>query len=411
MARLVADVAALRQSSELHRVLDRVLARGREGLQVVRLERGEPDFDTPAHIVEALARAARDGETHYPDSRGHRPLREALAEKLTTENQIPCSPDQIVVTAGGTHALHLAFQTLLGPGDEVLVFSPYWMAIPKMVALTRQGTERSLPVYLDVQSGSLEPAALASRLRAALGPRTRGLYLNTPNNPTGVVLSRAHLEALAEVCRERDLWVVSDEAYEHLVFDGAQHVSFASLPGMAGRTVSCFTFSKSYAMTGWRLGYLVGPREVADVAGPLLSFYSTHGVFPAVQSAGLAALRGPQQAVTEMRDAYQARRDRLLAGLREVPGVRAARPDGAFYVFAEVGALRAGRDPWELVDEWVDAGVAVLPGIAFGPEYLDHVRISVAASTEDLDEAALRLRVAGIGARGAASGLTAREPA
>jgi aspartate/methionine/tyrosine aminotransferase len=298
----------------------------------------------------------------------------------------------VVVTQGGTHALMLAFQSLLGPGDEVLVLSPHWMAIPKLVALSYGARYRTLPAYLEHLEGKETPAALAARLRSALTPETRGIYMNTPNNPTGAVLSREALAAIAAVAIERDLWVVSDEAYEHLLFDGNRHASIASLPGMAERTVSVFTFSKSYAMTGWRVGYAVSPPALRNVMGPLLNFYTTHGVFPSVQSAARAAVTGPQDSVETMRRAYQERRDLLLAGLAGQDLVRTPRPGGAFYVFADVSAARAGRDIWDLVREWLEQGVAVLPGTAFGSEYRDWVRISLATRREDVSEAARRLR-------------------
>ena len=171
------------------------------------------------------------------------------------------------MTAGGTHALFIAFQALLSPGDELLVLSPHWMAVPKLVALAHGARYRTMPAYLDLLEDRLTPAAFADRLRLALRPETRGIYVNTPNNPTGAVLTRPQLEAIAGVARERDLWVVSDEAYEHLLFDGAQHVSMASLPGMAERTVSVYTFSKTYAMTGWRVGYMVSPPELRPSVG------------------------------------------------------------------------------------------------------------------------------------------------
>ncbi len=270
MPRLISDRPILHMTSELGRVMARAKAREAAGERVLHLERGEPDFDTPPHIVDALAKAARDGETHYPDARGTLALREALVEKLRRENGIACEPDDVVMTLGGTHGLGLAFQSLLGPGDEVLVFSPHWMAIPKLVALAHGATMRSFPAYLELQSGAETAAALAHRLRATLRPETRGIYLNTPNNPTGAILTRPVLEAIAAVVRERDLWVVSDEAYEHLLFDGARHVSFASLPGMSDRTVTAYTFSKSYSMTGWRIGYVVSPAAMRPVMGPLL---------------------------------------------------------------------------------------------------------------------------------------------
>lgn len=392
MPRLISDRPFLKMTSELGQVMAAARAREQSGARVLHLERGEPDFDTPPHIVEALAAAARAGETHYPDSRGERPLRQTLVEKLGRENGIRCEPDDVVVTLGGTHALFLAFQTLLGPGDEVLVLSPHWMAIPKLVSLSSGARYRTLPVYLDLLEGTLAPEALATRLREALAPETRGIYVNTPNNPTGAVLSREALAAIASVAIERDLWVVSDEAYEHLLFDGYRHVSIASLPGMAERTVSVYTFSKSYAMTGWRIGYAVSPPALRPVMGPLLSFYTTHGVFPSVQSAARAAVTGPQDAVETMRRAYQERRDLLLEGLRGQDAVRIPTPRGAFYAFPDVSAALAGRDVWDLVREWLELGVAVLPGTAFGPEYKDRVRMSLATRREDVAAAARLLR-------------------
>jgi aspartate/methionine/tyrosine aminotransferase len=392
MPRLIADRPVLRMTSELGKVMAAARAREQAGERVLHLERGEPDFDTPPHIVEALAAAARAGETHYPDQRGTLGVRQALVEKLTRENGLVCEADDVVLANGGTHALFLAFQALMGAGDEVLVLSPHWMAIPKLVAFASGATMRTLSVYLDLLEGALDPAALARRLDAAIGRETRGIYLNTPNNPTGAVLTRAQLEAIASVAIERDLWVISDEAYEHLVFDGAKHVSLASLPGMASRTISVYTFSKSYAMTGWRVGYMVTPPGLRAVMGPLLAFYTTHGVFPSVQSAARAALTGPQDAVETMRRAYQERRDLLLAGLAGQSAIRVPKPLGAFYAFANVKGALGGRDVWALVDEWLEMGVAVLPGTAFGPEHGEWVRLSVATRREDIVEAAARLK-------------------
>ena len=392
MRPLTADRPILTMPSELGQVMAAARAREQSGERVLHLERGEPDFDTPPHIVEALAAAARAGETHYPDARGNPALRQALVEKLGRENGIRCEPDDVVLTAGGTHALFIAFQALLSPGDELLVLSPHWMAIPKLVALAHGARYRTLPVYLDLLDERLTPAALGDRLRAALKPETRRIYLNTPNNPSGAVLSLVQLQAIAEVATERDLWVVSDEAYEHLLFDGTSHISIASLPGMVARTVSVYTFSKSYAMTGWRAGYMVSPPELRACVGPLLGFYTTHGVFPAVQTAARAAVTGPQTEVETMRREYQQRRDLLLAGLAGQSAIRVPRPRGAFYAFADVSGVLGGRDIWELVREWLSFGVAVLPGTAFGPEYGNWVRLGLATRREDVVEAARRLR-------------------
>jgi aspartate/methionine/tyrosine aminotransferase len=400
MPRLIADRPVLHTTSELGRVMAAAAAREQAGERVLHLERGEPDFDTPPHIVEALARAARDGYTHYPDARGERSLREVLAAKLARENGIHAHVDDIVVTAGGTHALYLAIQCLLSAGDELLLLSPHWMALPKLVGFAAGARYRTLPVYLELLSGAWTPAEFAARLRAALKPETRGIYLNTPNNPTGAVVSREHLAALAQVAIERDLFVLADEAYEHILFDGAQHVSLASLPGMADRTLSIYTMSKTYAMTGWRVGYVVSPEAMRPVLAPLLAFYTTHGVFPAAQIAAREAVAGSQEAVVRMRDAYQARRQLLLDGLAGGNAVHAPVPKGAFYAFANVAAARGSRDVWALVDEWLGFGVAVLPGTAFGPEHGDWVRLSLATRAEDVSEAARRIaQFAGAGTR------------
>jgi aspartate aminotransferase len=390
MPRLVADRPVLTMTSELAKVMAAAKEREAAGERVLHLERGEPDFDTPPHVVEALAAAARAGETHYPDARGTLALRRALVEKLARENRIACDVDDVVVTCGGTHGLFCAFQALLGAGDEVLVLSPHWMAIPKLVAFCAGATMRTLPAYLEILEGRWLPEDFGRALRAALRPATRGIYLNSPNNPTGAVLGREYLAVLAEVAIERDLWVVSDEAYEHILFDDTEHVSVAALPGMAGRTVSVYTYSKSYAMTGWRIGYVVTPPALRQVLGPILTFYTTHGLFPAAQTAACAATSGSQDAVESMRRSYEERRDALTAGLAGQTAVRVPTPKGAFYAFPDVAGAMSG-DIWALVEEWLAMGVAVLPGTAFGAEYGTRVRLSLATRREDIEEGARRI--------------------
>ena len=387
----IANRSLLHMPSDLIRVMAEARAREQAGQRILHLERGEPDFDTPPHIVEALAAAARAGETRYPDPRGSLPLREALVEKLARENGIPCGPDDVAVMHGGTQALFAAFQALLAAGDELLVLTPYWMLIPHIVAFVDGVTCRALPAYLELQSGAWTPAEFAARLRVAIGPRTRAIYVNTPNNPTGAVLAREQLQALADVAIERDLWVVSDEAYEHILFDGARHVSIASLPGMAERTVSAFTFSKTYAMPGWRIGYAVSPPALRPVMGPTLALYSTHSVFPAVQSAARAAVVYSQDCVETMRRAYQERRDLLLAGLGGQQVIHVPKPGGAFYAFADVARASGGHGEWALIEEWLGLGIAVLPGSAFGPDHRDRVRLSLALKRDDVVEATRRL--------------------
>ena len=411
MPRLIADRPVLHMTSELGRVMAAARAREQAGERVIHLERGEPDFDTPPHIVEALAKAARDGFTHYPDGRGEPSLREALVEKLARQNRITAHVDDIVVTAGGTHALYLAIQCLLSAGEELLVLSPHWMALPKLVGFAAGARYRTLPVYLELLAGTWSPSEFGDRLRAALKPETKGIYLNTPNNPSGAVVSREHLEALAAVAIERDLWVLADEAYEHILFDGTTHVSLASLPGMAERTVSIYTMSKSYAMTGWRLGYAVCPPGMRPAMGPLLAFYTTHGVFPSVQLAAREAVTGPQACVEQMRAAYEERRGLLLAGLAGGKAVHGPTPKGAFYVYANVAAARGPRDLWALVDEWLGFGVAALPGTAFGPEFGDYVRLSLATRAEDVAEGGRRIAKHAVAGQGAATPAAARAGA
>jgi aspartate aminotransferase len=392
MPEMVSRRPALHSTNDLGRVKAAARAREAKGERVIHLEQGEPDFETPAHIVEAMTRAVRDGRTHhYPDARGDLGLRETLAEKLSRENGIVTSPDDIVPVSGGTHGLNIVFQALLSPGDEVLVPSPHWMAIPELVRFAEGATMRAVPLYLHVLSGAWGAAEVEDALRAALRPETKGIYVNSPNNPTGAVLAREHLEAIARVAIEGDLWVISDEAYEHLLFDGARHVSLAALPGMASRTVSVYTLSKSYAMTGWRIGYVVSPPALRAIIAPRLSFYTTHGVFPAVQAAARAAVSGPQDDVERMRRSYEERRDLLLAGLAGCDALRTPVPRGAFYAFPDVSGALGGRDTWALVEDWLEAGVAVMPGGAFGDAHAGHVRLSLASRREDIVEAASRM--------------------
>jgi len=392
MSGFKANRPLLNMTSALGKMIGAARAREQAGERILHLERGEPDFDTPSHIIDALASAARAGETHYPDARGSLNLREALVEKLARENKIECEIDDIVVTVGGTHALFTAFQALLAAGDELLVLAPYWMAVPKLVAFVDGATYKTMPAYLDLLRGTWTPEEFKERLRENIGPNTKGIYLNSPHNPTGLVMSREQLQAVADVAIEKNLWVLSDEAYEHFVFDAARHVSIASLPGMAERTFSAYTFSKSYAMTGWRIGYLVSPPDMRLLMAPIIGFYSTHGVFPAVQTAAAAAVTGSQDCVETMRRAYMERRDLLLAGLDGQNHLRVPTPSGAFYAFVDVSRAIGNRDVWALAEEWLGLGVCVLPGTAFGAEYKDWVRISLVTKREDVQEAARRLR-------------------
>lgn len=333
----------------------------------VRLEIGDPDFGTPEHVVEAALRAAREGHTHYSPSAGIPTLRALLAEKVEARNGIRCTPERTVVTTGACGATALALLALLDPGDEVLVPDPGW---PNYVQLAYAAGGIPVPYPLDPARG-FEPDLDA--LEAAVSPRARVLVVNSPGNPTGAVLAPETLQALVELAGRYDLWVVSDECYEELVFEG-RHVSPGALA--PERTVSVFSFSKTYAMTGWRVGYAVCPPEVAELLAKgqeaLVSCVSTVS-----QKAAEAALIGPQKRVAAMREAYRARRDVALAVL-DAAEIGYVRPSGAFYLMVEVGE----EDPSEAFARRLlaERQVAVTPGSAFGARGEGMVRVSLAAS-------------------------------
>lgn len=334
----------------------------------IRLEIGDPDFPTPAHIVDAAADAARAGFTHYSPGAGLPSLRALIAGKVAARNGFACTPAQVVVTTGACGGLYSSLLALLDPGDELLVPDPGWTTY---VPMAHAAGVVPVPYALDRAAGfALDPDAIA----ACIGPRTRALAVNTPGNPTGAVATRDELAAVLDLARRHGLWVLSDECYEELVFDG-EHVSLGSLEG-ADDVVSVFSFSKTYAMTGWRVGYVVAPEPVAPLIAkaqePVVSSASTVS-----QKAAEAALLGPQDVVGEMREAYRRRRD---AGMRVLDdaAVRYVRPGGAFYLMVDVSP--AGPDfALQLLRE---RGVAVTPGEAFGAGGAGMVRVSLAAAEE-----------------------------
>lgn len=367
--------------SEIVKVRNRILAMRERGEQVLQFEGGEPFPNTPDHIKDACIRALSENKTRYAPSSGISPLIEALAEKLRRENGIPAQSSDVIVVNGGMQALFAAFQSVVNPGDEVLMYSPYWTPIRDLIGLTR-GT----PVLIDTVRARRD--GFRSALEASLTERSRVLYVNTPQNPTGIVLTRDELETTAAVARENNLIVVSDEAYEHVVFDGP-HVSIASLEGMYERTITCYTFSKSYAMTGWRLGYAVAP-EPFITALRKLTLTSTNGVSTPTQWAGLAAITGPSDFTDWCRDEYRMRRDLIVSGLRSL-GFEIEPPAGAFYAFPDARAF--GSNSWEIANLLLDrAGVACLPGVIFGPEGEGHLRFSYSTSPETIERGIEALR-------------------
>jgi aspartate/methionine/tyrosine aminotransferase len=367
--------------SEIASIRNQIRQRHAQGEQILQFEGGEPFAHTPDHVKEGFRLALEREETRYPPTSGLPALLDALAEKLQRKNGIPARPAEIIAVNGAVQGLFAAFHSIVNPGDDVIVFSPYWTPIRDIVQ-TAQGRL----VRVDIRQ------ARAERLRAVieqhLSPRTRCIYLNTPHNPTGTVFSREECAIVADVARAHNLFVVSDEAYEDIVF-GEEHVSIASLPGMFERTITCFSFSKAYAMTGWRLGYAVAPEPfISGLRSYVLNM--TGGVSTPTQWAGLAALESGAAFVESCRAAYRARRDLLVSGLRDL-GFDCEMPRGTFFAFPN--AARFERDSRELASTLLRrAKLACVPGAFFGPEGEGHLRFSFSTSLETIEEGLEALR-------------------
>ncbi|HEX6383809.1 MAG TPA: pyridoxal phosphate-dependent aminotransferase [Anaerolineae bacterium] len=366
-------------------VNDKAKALQAAGHDVIALAGGDPDFDTPEHVVAAAFAAIDNGATHYPaPMKGIPTALEAIAAKTARDNNIHVDPKtDVIVTPGGKWALYLALAAVLNPGDEVLYLEPAWVSYPPMITLAG-GTP--IPVSLP---GEDNFRITAERLRAKITPQTKALMVNSPCNPTGRVLTQAEVDAIAEVAVEADLYVIADEIYEKLIFDGRQHHSVGAAPGMAERTLTINGLSKAYAMTGWRLGWLVGPTPIIRLATRLNSqTVSSAATF--TMHAAVAALNGPQDVVAAMCHAYQARRDFMVKALNEIEGVECRSIEGAFYLFPRFP--NSQKNSAELADALLDkAGIAGTPGIAFGQSGEGHVRFSIATAMSQLERAVERL--------------------
>ena len=361
--------------SEIVQVRNRVLSLLAAGHKVWRFEGGEPYMPTPGPIKDAMTRALARNETRYAPSSGIPELRRAIVEKVRSRNGIPVDDESPIVVNGGMHGLFAAFATLLDPGDEVLMLSPYWTPIVDVIRY-----HRATPV--------LVPADAARRdgLTAALGrgitPRTKLLYWNSPTNPTGEVFSRAEVEEAAAFVRDRGLALISDEAYEDLIYEGEGHVSPASFPGLPERTISVFTLSKTYSMTGWRAGYVLVPKRWrAAMQSTVL--YSINGVSTPTQWAMLEALTMGSDFLVEAKAGYRRRRDALVAGLRAA-GFEIEAPRAALYLFPRIPPS-LGADSTAAATELLDTRrVATVPGVVFGPEGQGHLRFSFSVAEETI---------------------------
>lgn len=347
----------------------------RQGVDLVALTAGEPDFDTPEHVKEAARRALAQGKTKYAPPAGIPELREALAEKFRRENGLAIIPEQTIVTVGGKQALFNLFQAILDPGDEVIVLAPYWVSYPEMVRFAG-----GVPVEVETlpEEGFVPDPG---RVKRAITARTKALVVNSPNNPTGAVYPREVLEALARLALEHDFYLVSDEIYEHLIYEG-EHFS----PGQLApeHTLTVNGAAKAFAMTGWRIGYACGPKAVIQAMADVSS-QSTTSPDTIAQWATLEALTNQEasRAFIEMaREAYRRRRDLLLEGLSEI-GLKAVRPSGAFYVLLDTSPF--AEDEVKAAERLLEGGVAVVPGTDFAA--FGHVRLSYATSEENLKKA------------------------
>lgn len=359
--------------SEIVKVRNRVLELLAAGENVWRFEGGEPYMPTPQPIKDAIARALARDETRYAPSSGVPELRRAILEKVRRKNQIPADEESPIVVNGGMHGLFAAFATLLDPGDEVLLFSPYWTPIVDVILFNG-----AVPVRVPTASARRE--GLSAALAKAATEKTKVLYWNSPTNPTGDVFSRSEIEEVCEFARERGLALISDEAYEDLIYEGAGHVSPASFPGLFERTISVFTFSKTYSMTGWRAGYVIVPKRWRSAMQTVV-LYSINGVSTPTQWAALEALSLPEGFLREAKEGYRRRRDRLVAGLRDA-GFQVETPHAALYLFPRIPSS-LGSDSRAAARTLLDsARVATVPGLVFGPEGEGHLRFSFSVAEE-----------------------------
>jgi len=381
----LADRMSLLGTETAFVVLAKAKALEAKGKEIVHLEIGEPDFDTPANIVEAAIKALREGQTHYGPAPGLPVLRKAIAEDMQKWRGVEVSPDSVLVTPGAKPIMFFAIQVLINPGDEVIYPNP---GFPIYESVIKFVGGKPVPVQLQEERDFSFDVADLEKL---ITPKTRMIILNSPQNPTGGVLSKEDLAAVADLVRGKDIWILSDEVYKELIFEGEYH-SIASLPGMLDQTIVLDGFSKSYAMTGWRLGYGVMPPALTEQLSKLaINCHSCTSTFS--QYAALEALVGPQAAVKNMVAEFKKRREVIVNGLNRIECIRCQKPRGAFYVFPNISELPLSSAQLEtyLLEE---AGVASLSGTAFGKFGNGYLRFSYANSIQNIEKALSRIEMA-----------------
>jgi len=373
-------------------IRERLLKAQAAGKKVYRLESGDPNFSVPPHVLEAVGKAGAEGKTHYIPNSGIPELRKALAEKAVRKNGLVGTTDEdIFLTNGAMHALYVAFGALLSPGDEVILPDPMWTEVAENIRLAG-GVTVGVPLRAD-HDFEYDTA----EIEAAITPRTTAIFLNTPQNPTGAVLSEQTLREIADIAKRHDLWLISDEAYEDVIYEPHKHFSIGSfVPEYAEKVISIFSFSKSYAMSGLRTGYIVTKSPLLHDRIPKLLRCTINGVNSLAQWAALAAVTGDQSQLATMRAEYLVRRDALIAALSTVEGVRPFVPRGAFYVWAELDPSLYKRlgvaDAHELSDKLAAIGIGSAPGVAFGQTCDDAIRFAYSCATKMVTEGAEALR-------------------
>ncbi len=365
------------EESATFRVADLANRLKRAGKDIISFSLGEPDFDTPLHIRESAKKALDEGRTHYTSSAGILELRESITSKFK-ENGLEVTPNEIIVTPGAKQAIFEAIQVVLYEGDEAILFEPAWVSYGPCIKLAG-----ATPVMFPVREDDFKPGDFGELITK----KTKMIIVNSPCNPTGAVFDRSNLKMIADIAMDHDLLVLSDEIYEKILYTG-EHISIGRLDGMRDRTITINGFSKTYAMTGWRLGYATAPKEIIESMLKLQQ-HSTSCATSFAQYGGIAALEGPQECVMEMVNEFKARRDLMVEGLVDL-GIKCKRPDGTFYIFANVSQFGSGED---VADRLLRvAYVAVTPGIAFGSSGKDYIRISYAISQARISEGLDRLQ-------------------
>ena len=353
-----------------------------EGIDVCSFSAGEPDFDTPRHIKAAAKQALDEGKTKYGPAAGEPRLREAIAQKLRQDNHLNYEPENVIVTNGGKHSLFNMIMALIESGDEVIIPAPYWLSYPEMVKLAD-----GKPVIVDTEADH-DYKLTPEQLQNSITPQTKLFVLNSPSNPTGAVYTPDEIRALAEVVVDNDLWVVSDEIYEKILYDGAQHLSIGAVgPKVFERTIVSSGFAKSFSMTGWRIGYIAGPLELIQ-AMTKIQGHSTSNVCTFAQYGAIAALESSQDCVAQMVEAFAQRRRLMLEGVQSISGLSCPTPKGAFYLFVDIS--KTGMTSLEFCNALLDSQqVAAIPGVAFGADQC--IRLSYATDNASIEKGMKRL--------------------